>query len=169
MPELLNNVLTVYRSKISATQIDVSMKFEANESILVNKGEMLQVFSNVIANSIDSMPRGGKLLLKTENNVKNGQAGVLVSIADTGKGISSDNLKKIFDPFFTTKGSVGTGLGLWVAKRLLEKRAGRISVSSSTASGDSGTATEIFIPRTWPAELTQNDGGTLSEKGGKDV
>jgi signal transduction histidine kinase len=169
IPELLENVLTVYHSKISAAQIDVSFNFESKEPMLVNKGEMLQIFSNVIANSIDSMPRGGKLLIGTRNRIGNGQPGIVVSIADTGRGITIDNLKKIFDPFFTTKGSVGTGLGLWVVKRLIEKRGGSISISSSTGPSDSGTTSEIFIPCLWPAESIEMDDPAHRERGGTDV
>jgi len=166
MPELLQNVLTVYGSKISSTQINVETDFESKDPILVNKGEMLQIFSNIIANSIDSMPRGGRLQVSSQNGVRNGQAGILVSITDTGKGIPLEHLKRVFDPFFTTKGTVGTGLGLWVAKRLAEKRGGSISVSSSTDATNSGTSAEIFVPSQWSAEPTQTAGAVLRAKGG---
>jgi len=169
MPELLQNVLTVYGSKISSTQINVETDFESKDPILVNKGEMLQIFSNIIANSIDSMPRGGRLQVSSQNGVRNGQAGILVSITDTGKGIPLEHLKRVFDPFFTTKGTVGTGLGLWVAKRLAEKRGGSISVSSSTDATNSGTSAEIFVPSQWSAEPTQTAGDVLRAKGGINV
>jgi PAS domain S-box-containing protein len=166
---LLENVLAVYGSKISATQINVETDFEAKDPILVNKGEMLQIFSNIISNSSDSMPRGGRLHLSSHNRVRNAQAGILVSIADTGKGIPLENLKRVFDPFFTTKGTVGTGLGLWVAKRLAEKRGGSISISSSTDAANSGTSAEVFLPQLWAAESTQMASDALREKGGVDV
>ena len=169
MPELLQNVLTVYGSKISSTQINVETDFESKDPILVNKGEMLQIFSNIIANSIDSMPRGGRLQVSSQNGVRNGQAGILVSITDTGKGIPLEHLKRVFDPFFTTKGTVGTGLGLWVAKRLAEKRGGSISVSSSTDATNSGTSAQIFVPSQWSAEPTQTAGDVLRAKGGINV
>jgi PAS domain S-box-containing protein len=165
MTDLLQNVLTVYSSKISATQINVETNFAAKEKILVNKGEMLQIFSNIIANSIDSMPRGETLCVASQNRVRNGQAGIVISISDTGKEISLETLKKVFDPFFTTKGSVGTGLGLWVAKRLAEKRGGSISISSSIDSASSGTTAEIFLPQQWSSESTQTGVNAPGEKG----
>jgi PAS domain S-box-containing protein len=169
MPQLMENVLSVYRSKMAATQINIQMNFAANSPIRVNKGEMLQIFSNIFANAIDAMPRGGRLLVSTQESVRNSQPGVLASIADTGKGIPVENLKRIFDPFFTTKGMVGTGLGLWVAKQLAEKRGGYISISSSVDTLDSGTTAEIFIPFLWPSESTQSGNDALSEKGSPHV
>lgn len=154
MSELLENVFAVYRSKITATQIEILWNLHTTDRILVNKGEMLQIFSNVVTNSIDSMPSGGKLTVTTQKSSRHDQSGILVSITDTGKGISSENLKKVFDPFFTTKGSVGTGLGLWVAKRLAERRGGDISISSTVDTSNPGTTADIFIPNSWPSDAT---------------
>lgn len=169
MPELLQNVLTVYRSKIAATLIDIKLDFRSEDLILVNKGEMLQIFSNVVTNSVDSMPRGGTLEVTTEKTTRNGQPGVLVSITDTGKGIPLENLQRIFDPFFTTKGTVGTGLGLWVAKRLIEKRGGSILISSSVENPIPGTTAQIFVPYIWPSGLTQTESNSPRERGDIDV
>jgi signal transduction histidine kinase len=72
-------------------------------------------------------------------------------IRDSGAGIRQEHLEKIFEPFFTTKGNVGTGIGLWIARQLAERRGGQISVASSTKSGSSGTGITIFIPFIVPA------------------
>jgi signal transduction histidine kinase len=67
-------------------------------------------------------------------------------IADNGGGISRDDKDRIFEPFFTTKKDVGTGLGLWISRAIVEKHRGSIRIRSSTVSGRSGTAVSIFLP-----------------------
>jgi signal transduction histidine kinase len=62
----------------------------------------------------------------------NGSAGVRFTIADTGSGIPPEGLKKIFEPFFTTKEVIGTGLGLWVTKQILDKHRATIRARSSS-------------------------------------
>jgi signal transduction histidine kinase len=72
--------------------------------------------------------------------------GVRIVVADTGCGISPENLDRIFEPFFTTKKDTGTGLGLWVSRELIEKYGGQLSVRSSTAGRRTGTVFSIFLP-----------------------
>jgi signal transduction histidine kinase len=69
-----------------------------------------------------------------------------VIIRDQGVGIPPDHLEKIFEPFFTTKGNLGTGIGLWVAKQLIERKGGQIIVNSNTEPGKNGTTVSIYIP-----------------------
>ncbi len=114
--------------------------------ITLNKGELVQVFSNVIANSIDAMPQGGLLHIEIRNILSGGKEGVLTVIRDQGIGIPQEHLGKIFEPFFTTKGDLGTGIGLWVAKRLVENRGGQLTIASSTEPGNSGTSLSIYLP-----------------------
>jgi signal transduction histidine kinase len=60
-------------------------------------------------------------------------------------------LGRIFEPFFTTKGDLGTGIGLWVTRQLVEKRSGQLSVVSNTDPGKSGTVVTLFVPFSAPA------------------
>ena len=148
--ELLENVLTVYNSKILSTGIAVDSRFNDLKRISVSRGEMLQVFSNVVANAIDSMKEGGILNVTTRNVLSAAQHGIETVIRDTGTGIEQENLPRIFEPFFTTKGILGTGIGLWVAKQLVTRRGGQINISSSTTPRSSGTTVTIFIPFAYP-------------------
>jgi PAS domain S-box-containing protein len=146
MHQLIQNVLTVYQSKLISSNISVDAKFDDTREIVVRKGEMLQVFSNVIANAIDAMSRGGTLTIRT-GIAKRGQSeGVEVSISDTGTGIDTAHLQRVFEPFFTTKREIGTGIGLWVARQLIGKRGGEISMTSSVEPGATGTQVSIFLP-----------------------
>ena len=144
--DLIENVLTVYNSKMLSTDIAVDSRFNDLQKISVSKGETLQVFSNVIANSIDSMKQGGVLTITTRNVLSGSQEGIEIVIRDTGVGIEQDNLPRVFEPFFTTKGILGTGIGLWVAKQLVSRRGGQITIASSTTPKASGTTVTILIP-----------------------
>jgi PAS domain S-box-containing protein len=150
LPELIRNVLTVYNARLLATRITVDLRFGDLERIQASKGEMLQIFSNIIANAIDAMSGGGTLHIATRKVISSHADGLEVVIRDTGTGIRPENLPKIFDPFFTTKGELGTGIGLWVAKQLIETRGGRISVATSVEPKRSGTTITIFIPFAMP-------------------
>ena len=150
---ILNEVLSVYETKIRAAGIMVDCRFGAHRPLRVRKGEILQVFSNVIANAIDSMPNGGRLRIEVAETVPPEEEGVHVLISDDGTGIRSEFLDKVFEPFFTTKGDLGTGIGLWVSKQLVEKHDGRIAVDSSTDPGRRGTSVAIFFPRLTPDPL----------------
>jgi PAS domain S-box-containing protein len=144
--ELIEDVLAVYQRKLNANKIAVDCWFDHHRPITANKGELVQVLSNVIANSIDAMSDGGVLQVKVEETSHSNEQGVRIVVRDNGAGIREEHLARIFEPFFTTKGHLGTGIGLWVAKQLVEKRRGQISITSGTDTGNSGTTLAIFIP-----------------------
>jgi len=153
---LIENVLTVYNSKIVSAGISVNARFNDLQKIVVSRGEMLQVLSNVIANAVDAMQAaGGVLHISTRNLISSAGDGIQIIIRDSGTGISSDHLPKVFDPFFTTKGNLGTGIGLWVAKQLVDARGGQISIASSSEKEKSGTTVTIFLPFAVPARQAE--------------
>jgi PAS domain S-box-containing protein len=152
--DLLQNVLTVYQAKLISTNIATDAKFNDDKTIVVRKGEMLQVFSNIVANAIDAMNRGGCLTVSTRIIDGSQGEGVEVVVRDTGSGITPEQLQRVFEPFFTTKGEIGTGVGLWVARQLVSKRGGEINLTSSTEPGDKGTQVTIFLPFEGPANNT---------------
>src|SRR5580692_12091219 len=90
------------------------------------------------------MPNGGTLRIGVKTNRE--PAGVVIEIRDRGTGIRKEHLEHAFEPFFTTKGNLGTGIGLWVVKQLIEKHRGQITLTSSTEPGVSGTTVSIFLP-----------------------
>lgn len=156
--DLIENVLTVYNSKIVAAGVSVDLEFNDLQQITVSKGEILQVLSNVIANSIDAMRQGGVLSISTRKILSSSNDGIQVVIRDTGSGIAPEHLPHVFEPFFTTKGNLGTGIGLWVAKELIERRGGQVTMVSSSLPSNSGTTTTIFLPFTHPALSLVSDG-----------
>ncbi len=104
--------------------------------MLVNENEIVEVLLNLIINSIDAMPEGGDLAIRTFSEVKsdNGRHLVVLSIKDTGNGIAPEHLDRIFDRYFTTKES-GTGLGLAICERIIMAHNGEIKVESSPGKG----------------------------------
>ena len=101
-----------------------------------------QVLLNVVNNAIDAMPRGGRVFVETA--YRRESDAVVVTIRDTGIGISPENLQKIFNPFFTTKPpGKGTGLGLSICHGIVEKLGGTISAASEPGWG---TTFSIQIP-----------------------
>jgi len=136
--------------------IKISINIEENLSMVVgNNTEIHQVILNLCINARDAMPNGGELNIEVKNvfvnesfqqKIHDANVGehILVSISDTGSGISSDNLDKIFTPLFTTKGSgKGTGLGLPIVMRILKKHGGFISVNSEV---EIGSEFNIYLP-----------------------
>jgi PAS domain S-box-containing protein len=153
--ELMENVLSVYSSKLLNTGITIDKQFHNDRKVLVSKGEILQIFSNVITNAADAMRQGGMLKISIRQIVSPTQDGIQTIIRDNGNGIRDEHLAQIFEPFFTTKGDLGTGIGLWVTKQLVEARGGEILVTSSTENGNSGTTVTIFIPFAVPSRQQQ--------------
>jgi PAS domain S-box-containing protein len=143
---LIENVLAIYKFKLDASGISVETAFNDLRKITVSAGELTQVFSNVIANAIDAMHKGGRLSISLRKTTAIDGDGIQTIIRDQGTGIRPEHLEKIFEPFFTTKGNLGTGIGLWVTKQLVERRGGQITVTSNTEPGKSGTSVSIFIP-----------------------
>ncbi|WP_263384749.1 PAS domain-containing sensor histidine kinase [Granulicella arctica] len=140
--EVVKDVLTVYQSKLNNREITVECVFEHGRPIMASKGEMVQVFSNLMANSIDAMPDGGVLYVRIVEK----EDVLEVLVRDEGVGIRADHIGRVFEPFFTTKGNLGTGIGLWVSRQLIEKRGGRLTLESSTEAGHSGTSVMISLP-----------------------
>jgi sensor domain CHASE-containing protein len=106
--------------------------------IKIDVDKMKRVFINLINNAVDAMPKGGKLTVTSEK--ANGT--IKFSFADTGTGISEENMKKLFGPLFTTKAK-GMGLGLAICMRIVKAHDGGISVESAV---DKGTTFTITIP-----------------------
>ena len=111
-------------------------------------GELRQVLANLLANSLDAVERDGRIILRASVSLDPNDARrrVRITVADGGHGMGASTLKKIFEPFFTTKGSIGTGLGLWVCKQLIDKNCGFIRVRSNTNGKREGTTFSVLLP-----------------------
>jgi signal transduction histidine kinase len=131
--QLVSEVLDLYRTRSLSRGVTLRTGGETVDEIFVKliAGEMKQVIANLIANAIDATPAGGMV----ETSVLRCDDWVEILVSDTGCGISEANRKHLFEPFFTTKADVGTGLGLWVSKGIVEKHGGSITVDSKVEQG----------------------------------
>jgi CheY-like chemotaxis protein/anti-sigma regulatory factor (Ser/Thr protein kinase) len=98
--------------------------------------ELNEVVTNLILNAIDAMPHGGTLSIYTRPE---GDEHVVLTVADTGVGMSEQVRKRVFDPFFTTKGEVGMGLGLSVSYSIIQRHSGEMRVESAPGRGTTFT------------------------------
>jgi signal transduction histidine kinase len=146
LPALLEEVLTVYESRLRASSIAVVRDFAIVPPVRSLRGELHQVFSNLISNAIDAMRDGGQLRISVRESARAQDLGLVVSLQDTGIGIPQENLPHLFEPFFTTKPAAGTGLGLWVVRQFVASWGGTINVSSTTGPQEHGTTFTLFLP-----------------------
>ena len=155
---LLDEVLTVYESRLRAVGIEVRKDVTPVPPVEALRGEMHQVFSNLISNAIDAMREGGRLRITLREALENGRSGIGVQIEDEGMGIPPENLPRLFEAFFTTKPNSGTGLGLWVVKQFIECWDGNIEVTSSTDAHSHGTRFNLFLPLVAIGQPLRRDG-----------
>ncbi len=145
--QTLEGLLSILQSRINAKQIQVQREYE-NACLLSGfRGELRQVLSNLLTNAIDASPSGGRLIVRVQPERKGDEvAGMRIEVEDFGAGIQPGDQERIFEPFFTTKSDVGTGLGLWVTKELVEKNGGAISFRSNCHDHASGTCFVVVLP-----------------------
>ena len=143
---LIEEVLTVYESRLKAGGIEVRKDFTVLPAVETLRGEMHQVFSNLFSNAIDAMRNGGTLTIVLREAKQDGRTGIQVRVEDDGVGIPAENLVRLFEAFYTTKPNAGTGLGLWVVKQFVESWGGRIEANSWQEPQSHGTAFDLFIP-----------------------
>lgn len=147
LADLLRTVMTLYTGRLLVRRLDVEMKLLDSPPVLCLEGEIRQVFNNLLRNALDAMSEGGRLLVRTHRQTDwvNGQKGVRFTVADTGEGISPEMMQHLFEPFQTTKELMGTGLGLWVSKGIVEKHNGHIRTRSRRGKGH-GTVFTVWLP-----------------------
>ena len=149
LAEVLDSVLVLFAPQIKQNHIRVKRVFDTDRSVRGFPGELRQVFSNLVGNSIEAMARGGELILRIrESSLASDptRKGIRITVIDDGAGIPAGVRKNLFAPFYTTKGEKGTGLGLWVSEGIVSKHEGTIHVISRTRPGKSGTAFSVFLP-----------------------
>ncbi|MCU0534852.1 MAG: ATP-binding protein [Hydrococcus sp. Prado102] len=122
----IDTVLTIYQNQLKVG-VEVTKVYESIPAIFCYPEELIQIWSNLIHNAIQAMNRQGSLniaVFESDNSV-------VVEITDSGSGIPPDIQQKIFDPFFTTKPvGEGSGLGLDIVRKIVEKHQGKIEVTS---------------------------------------
>jgi two-component system sensor histidine kinase HydH len=133
---LLRNIVESLKSRFSQAGITARLDLATDlPRILFDAYHLEQAFLGLITNAVEATPQGGYVRIATGIADLNGGNGyVQVSIEDTGEGISREDRSRVFEPFFTTK-SHGTGLGLPLAKKFVERNGGTIMISESSTGG----------------------------------
>ena len=141
LENLMREVVSFIGKEAEHRNISVNYNIEINvPSIDSDRGQLQQVFLNIVNNAIAAVKDGGRIDISVRSE---DHRSVSVSIADDGSGIPKENLKHIFEPFFSTKGEFGTGLGLSITKEIIDKLGGRIEVVSEL---NKGTCFTITLP-----------------------
>jgi len=127
--------------------VEIIVDHKIEDSLVeLDQDQIIQVFTNLINNSFNAMPDGGRLTIQTDSDGSN----IRIKIIDTGTGIPKEIISKIFEPFFTTnKSGKGTGLGLAITYGIVKMHYGNIDVVSNTdpAEGQTGTIFTVTLPR----------------------
>jgi signal transduction histidine kinase len=128
VPEIIEYVLKLYSNKFKTKEIRIERDFGPCPPIRGLAGELKQVLSNLISNAADAVDQGGMICIRLSCIEDSEGKFVQVVIQDDGPGIPPENVERIFEAFFTTKRDVGTGLGLWITKEIVERHNGRIHI-----------------------------------------
>jgi PAS domain S-box-containing protein len=155
LDKLAEHALMIYEPRCTAVGITIERSLSRSRKIVLRRGEMMQVISNLITNAIYAMPTGGTLSVSV-CDAESPVDGVVLTIADNGVGIPAEVLPKVFDAFFTTRTMVGTGIGLFVAKQFVEGHGGQISIDSHVEPEKRGTVVRVFLPAHTQYETSGN-------------
>jgi len=139
LDKLVREVLDFLGKEAEHRNIDITVRMDDNvPPIESDRGQLQQVFLNIINNSLAAVSDGGEVNIAV---APSGPDMVAVSISDNGVGIPSANVKRIFEPFFSTRGAKGTGLGLSITYGIVQKLGGQIEVESQEGEGTTFTVT----------------------------
>ena len=148
--DIVESVLPLFDSRIRLLQASVELEFRDAPRALVHDGEIRQVVANLVSNATDALGEGGCLRLRVSpaSHPRTGVPGIVLTVADSGHGMSPDTMARIFEPFFSTRGNTGTGLGLWVSLEIVDKHHGSLRVRSREVrpGRPGGTVFRFFLP-----------------------
>ncbi|MCB0120131.1 MAG: hypothetical protein KDD72_13950, partial [Anaerolineales bacterium] len=143
--EVVNDVIALTRHLIQTNNVVLIVELESTLPwVSIDSNQMKQVLLNLIHNALQAMPQGGEMHVRTFLGRREGREWTVMSVQDTGTGISTEDQSKIFEPFFTTKGQRGgTGLGLSVTYSIVADHGGTIEVMSQAGQG---SVFEVWLP-----------------------
>jgi PAS domain S-box-containing protein len=150
--DLVDAVLNLYQGRLANSHIQVDARYATSTTVLCFDNDIRQVLNNLIANAIDAMRSGGRLIVRAHDATDYsseyplGRPGIRITIADTGHGMSSTVKSRLFEPFYTTKDLNGTGLGLWISAGIVTRHQGRLTYRSTDNPINHGTIFSLFLP-----------------------
>jgi PAS domain S-box-containing protein len=145
---MVDSLVSFFGTRARNKGIEIRAEIRRDPEIYAVAGEIRQVITNLLSNSVDAVGSGGLIRIRIDAACLHGNEppGVRITVADSGPGIPPSVRSKLFEPFFTTKKDVGTGLGLWVCTNIVKRHHGSIRVKSSTIFGKSWTVFGVVLP-----------------------
>ena len=145
MPAVVESVLALYSNKLRRKDIRVERHFGGGPPVCAASGEIKQVISNLVANAADAVSDKGTISITLGSVEEDGRTMMHLLIEDDGPGVPPEDKQHIFEPFLTTKQDVGTGLGLWLSREIVNRYGGSIQLISRDQ-GVPGAAFSILLP-----------------------
>jgi len=140
---VVDEVLSIFRHRYELKEIRVERHAEPDVFVHMAPHELRQILTNLVSNAADALKvESPKIAIGIR--VEDGDA--VLTLEDNGSGIPEETLPRIFDPFFTTKADVGTGIGLWVTRELVENNGGAISAESGELEDGMKTRFRVRLP-----------------------
>ena len=142
---VVREVMETMCARFSDAKVTLDLDLDAaSPSVSSDVNQLEQALMVLITNALEATPKGGSVTIRTKSSDPNGAGAVVqLSIEDTGEGIPAENRERVFEPFFTTKPH-GTGIGLSLAKKFVERNGGTIAIANGV---NAGTKVEITLPR----------------------
>jgi signal transduction histidine kinase len=142
---VVREVMETLCARFSDAKVTLDLDLDATSpSVSSDVNQLEQALMVLITNALEATPKGGSVTIRTKSSDHNGAGAVVqLSIEDTGEGIPAENRERVFEPFFTTKPH-GTGIGLSLAKKFVERNGGTITIANGV---NTGTKVEVTLPR----------------------
>lgn len=153
--QIFKNVVSLINTKAIMTNIQVELYTDSKDIIIeCSENQLKQVFINILQNSIEAMPDGGRISIHIKEI---GKDGIIISVIDKGIGIPEERIKRLGEPFYSTK-EKGTGIGLMLSYKIIESHQGNISIMSEVGVG---TTVTIYLPKIQSKKPLSNYGDRL--------
>ncbi|HEX3662274.1 MAG TPA: ATP-binding protein [Acidobacteriaceae bacterium] len=141
--EIVEAVTAMFQPRCTTRGAEIRIRHNGDLHLALPADDLRQILTNLVSNACDALPESGGCI---EIGIAHAGSLATLSVCDNGSGIAPDNIPRIFDAFFTTKEDVGTGIGLWVTKDLVEKNGGRIALQTRGLPDGFRTAFRVELP-----------------------
>jgi signal transduction histidine kinase len=140
--DLCQRIIDLFEPQANLNNVQIITEFDSNiPDIWCEENQLKQVFVNILKNAIEAMDNGGKIFVQIK---KIDDSNILIRFIDQGLGIEQERIDRLGEPFYSTK-EKGTGLGLMVSFRIIERHNGKIKISSVK---NQGTTVDVILPAT---------------------